>query len=258
LEDTEKEAFAIEIITAANARGIPLCLLGGLGVRIACKDTIKKIPQLCRPIHDIDYASYKCHRRELSEIIEGRGLKPRKELNVLYAASRQIFDLPGTDTELAVDVIFDELRMNHTIPLKRRLSINRLTLLPEDLLLTKLQIVELTEKDTYDTIALLLNDAVQMQLNVSSRGIVEDTYVSNLCANDWGLWRTVTGNLRRLRKGIIIEIELDEEYRTLVAGRITEIENSIQRQPKTWRWKIRSVTGERVPWYEVPEEVEPY
>ncbi|HUO71138.1 MAG TPA: hypothetical protein VMU39_10200 [Solirubrobacteraceae bacterium] len=121
-----------------------------------------------------------------------------------------------------------------------------------DLLLSKLQIVQLNEKDVDDCLRLLVtfpladsedSDAMDLRL---FRATVAD---------DWGWWKTVTLNLARIR-GVLAEGE-----RAAIAGgrldpraQLDVLDAAAQDVPKSRRWKLRARIGERVRWYEEPEE----
>jgi hypothetical protein len=77
-----------------------------------------------------------------------------------------------------------------------------------------------------------------------------------IVGNDWGWWRTVTLNLDR-----IIALASDDHSKLLPEGgkhraveQLGVLGQAIERAPKSLRWKARARVGERVRWYEVPEE----
>ena len=74
--------------------------------------------------------------------------------------------------EQIVDVLIDNFKMCHEIELKHRLSHSGSTISSEDLLLTKLQIVSMTEKDLVDLIAMLIDQEF------------DGGYISDLLSNE--------------------------------------------------------------------------
>ena len=54
-----------------------------------------------------------------------------------------------------MDVFFDKFRMDHTVDFRQRLGLDDLTIPITDLLLTRVQIVKVTEKDAKDIVAIL-------------------------------------------------------------------------------------------------------
>jgi hypothetical protein len=148
--------------------------------------------------------------------------------------------------ERQMDVFVSSFRMCHEIPLEKRLAVDEDTVPLAELLLTKLQIVELNEKDVRDTVALLLEHEV-----TDDDSGVNCTHVSELCAEDWGLWRTITRNLQTLRDRVG-GYDVD---RDLVANRVSLLLTRIDEAPKSRSWRLRAKVGERKRWYELPEEV---
>ena len=117
-------------------------------------------------------------------------------------------------------------------------------------MLTKLQIVELNEKDVRDTLLLFhTHDVGDSDVDVLNAG-----RIAQLCASDWGLWRTITHNLQRCRERIG-DYDLPESDRQRIADRIGSVLDRIEAEPKSRGWKLRARIGERKRWYELPEEV---
>jgi hypothetical protein len=145
-----------------------------------------------------------------------------------------------------VDVFVSSFRMCHEIPLEDRLSVDKDTVPLAELLLTKLQIIELNEKDVRDTVALLLEHDV-----TDDDSGVNASHVATLCANDWGLCRTISQNLNALRDRVG-GYEVDGEA---VSSRVGHILERIEAEPKSRSWRMRAKVGERKRWYQLPEEV---
>jgi hypothetical protein len=148
--------------------------------------------------------------------------------------------------ERQVDVFVKSFRMCHEIPLEERLTVDEDTVPLAELLLTKLQIIELNEKDVRDTVALLL----EHEVTDDDTG-VNATHVASLCADDWGLWRTISHNLGALRD----RVESYEVDRDAVTGRVSVLLERIEAAPKSRSWRMRAKVGERKRWYQLPEEV---
>lgn len=150
-----------------------------------------------------------------------------------------------------VDVFIDVMRMCHVIDLRRRLDLGGPCLAPADLLLSKLQIYEINKKDMVDVVALLLDHVIADH----DDDAINARYVARLAADDWGLHRTLQLNSERLR-GIVQELPVDEAR---VLRRLDELWSSIDAEPKSLRWRLRARVGDRLSWYELPEEVrQPY
>jgi hypothetical protein len=120
-------------------------------------------------------------------------------------------------------------------------------------LLTKLQVAEANDKDLQDAAALLIFHPVTDQSDPES---IDGHRVAELLSKDWGLWRTITGNLERLDNWSSLTSGPAADEATTVHDRIALLRERIDAQPKSMAWKLRARVGERKPWYEQPEEPE--
>jgi len=148
--------------------------------------------------------------------------------------------------ERQMDVFVSSFRMCHEIPLEKRLAVDEDTVPLAELLLTKLQIIELNEKDVRDTVALLLEHEV-----TDDDAGVNATQFAYLCCEDWGLCRTITQNLVGVREHLG-RYEVDTE---VVEARLDALLERVEGTPKSRSWKLRAKIGDRKRWYELPEEV---
>jgi hypothetical protein len=132
------------------------------------------------------------------------------------------------------------------------LETEEFTLPLAELLLEKMQIVQINEKDLIDSIMLLREHSI----GDSDSETVNAVVIAHTLANDWGFWRTVTGNLKVLDETLDHYNGLSQEDRGIVRGRIKELETRIESQPKSLIWKARAKIGERVKWYKDVEELQ--
>jgi hypothetical protein len=245
-EMTDLLGEARRLIDVASERGLVLRLLGGLAIGLLCPE----LPPRTHAGQDLDFGSPSSDRRALSDLLAEQGYVPDKTFNALYG-NRQLY-FAHADTGLAVDVLIDKLHMCHTLEFADRLTRLPYTLDPMDLLLSKLQIVELNEKDVDDCLRLL----VTFPLAESEDPATMDVRVfRTVVADDWGWWRTVTLNLDRSRA------VLADGARPAIAGgrldphaQLDALSQTAEQVPKSRRWKLRSRIGERKRWYEQPEE----
>jgi hypothetical protein len=201
-------------------------------------------PALRRQYKDLDFATSKKSSGELQKLLRDMGYEPHLGFNAMNGRERLLFyDDPN---QRQVDVFVSSFRMCHEIPLERRLDVDSDTVPLAELLLTKLQIIELNEKDVRDTVALLLeHDVTDDDAGVNAE------HVASLCAEDWGLWRTITHNLEGVRQHLT-GYAVDHEVVSMRLGRLQE---RIEAAPKSRGWRLRAKVGERKRWYELPEEV---
>jgi hypothetical protein len=118
-------------------------------------------------------------------------------------------------------------------------------------MLTKLQIIELNEKDIRDTVLLFHGHPIADH----DDGAVNGAQIAALCADDWGLWRTITANLDRCR-GHVGDYDLPAEDRARIEASFDQLLERIEAEPKSRGWRRRAKTGDKKIWYELPEEVE--
>jgi hypothetical protein len=228
---------ATELLTRATERGVAARMFGGVAVAMVLGE---RLPEACRRLPgDLDIAAPKGARRELTQVLVEGGFAADRPFNALHGAERMLFeDRDG----LKVDVVLERFRMCHVIPLEEAFTTAGRTLPPSLLLLTKLQIFELTEKDRLDAISLLAG-CDPAELGVETVGCH--------CGADWGLWRTVTGSLEAVAAGTP---RLTREEHGRLQDNVGELRGAMERAPKSMRWRARARVGDRARWYELPEE----
>ena len=141
--------------------------------------------------------------------------------------------------------------MCHTIDLEDRMPDESPTLAPEDILLTKLQIFEINDKDLIDTIALLLSHPIATG---SEPGINRER-LTKVVGADWGWFTTVSDNLAKV-SARLQTVGLDDADKQTVSQRLAQLHDVMAAAPKTLKWKARARIGRRLPWYDLPEEVD--
>jgi hypothetical protein len=142
--------------------------------------------------------------------------------------------------------------MCHTLYLGDRLTLDDYTIPISDLLLTKLQVVEINEKDIRDLIAILRDHEVVDNASPREKEAIDAGYVSALCAGDWGLCKTLSLTLRKLLT-FLSNYELEPEANQILHTRIGKLSHAIETVPKSFKWKLRDKVGERKRWYDLPE-----
>lgn len=237
---------AVALAEGAAAAGLRLRLLGGLGVRVLCPD----FPPRQRPGQDMDFACASRGRRDVARYLEQSGCVPDKMFNSLNGDRQMYFTAPSGRP---VDVMVDQLTMCHTLDLRPSLKNESLTLDPADLLLSKLQIFELNAKDAHDITHLLSGVPVAEK---ETGPVIHTRRFGEMMASDWGWWRTVTGNLRKLPRLLKENPQMVPPQARFDAAdqadRLLDVADSV---PKSMKWKLRANIGDRVRWYELPEEV---
>lgn len=251
-DSSEREKFENElkrILQASDEAGILLRVIGSLAFQMHCPEFGYLQAAMGRAYTDIDFAAYSRQARQISDLMTGMGYVENREVYIGSEGERAIFDKPGTG--LHVDIFYEKLDFCHAIYWKDRLEVDSPTIPLTELLLEKMQIVQINEKDIVDTIMLLLEhplgDVDQETINIK--------LAAALCANDWGLWRTTTMNLEKVK-------QLAGHYTQLTPGQKSKIESQvndalarINSEPKPLAWRLRDRVGDRVKWYKDVDEV---
>jgi hypothetical protein len=252
VEHLEYVDRALGLVEDAREQGLELRILGSLAYRLHCPANIELFEQMKRDLTDIDLGERGEQRGEVRTWLESRGFVVDQDIVVATEGKRYCFTEPGSGT--ALDIFFDELYFCHPIPLRDRLELDYPTITPTDLLLEKMQIVELNPKDVKDSLVLMLEHS----LDASEKDAIDHTYVARLLGADWGFYYTVTTNLERLR-GHLGDGELDAGQAQIVEERIEALERAIEEEPKTGKWRMRARIGPRKRWYqEVAEKSETF
>ncbi len=241
LEDPIAEAE--RIASAAAAARVGVKLMGGAGIHLHSPSAHR--PPLRRKYGDLDYAMPKRDRKAALTFFPSLGYEANERFNLMQGDHRLYFfdNLHSRQ----VDVFIDSIRMSHVIDLRDRLDHDGPCATPSDLLLSKLQIYEMNRKDLVDLTALLLDH------HVASNDVeaIDAAYIARLTADEWRLYHALEVNIVKLL-ATLDELDVD---RDLVRSRVDEIWKAVEAQSKPLKWKLRAQVGERVSWYELPEEV---
>ena len=232
------------LIGMATQAGLTLRVLGGVAVCLQAPDDRPLLP---RKVGDIDVTTRKDGKRGATEVLTGAGYVPDVHFNAFHGARRLLFYDEANQRKL--DVFVGEFAMCHEIPIADRLELEPLTVPLAELMLTKLQIVELNERDQRDIYNLVYHHAVT---DGDGKGIEAD-FIAALCAKDWGLWRTTRSTIERCATNLA-SYELGASNTAVISSRLASLWQRIEVEPKSARWRLRNRVGDRVRWYDEPEE----
>jgi hypothetical protein len=239
---------ARHVLAGCQVGQVTARLIGGLAV--ACHLHTSTPPGLDRAYGDIDIVVGRKQSRATTAALAGLGYRPNQRFNALHGDRRLLFYDEPNGRQL--DVFVGSFAMCHTLDLSARLGFGPDTLSVADLLLTKLQIVEINTKDLVDAAQLLRNH----ELDRGDQPGADHLSLDRLCAvtsGDWGWYTTLSDNLARLAG--FAQQELAEPDQGTVTGRVQAIQQAIDQAGKSLRWKARARLGRHSPWYELPEEV---
>jgi hypothetical protein len=245
------EAEATRLLEAAGEAGVTLRLLGAVAFRRRCPRYGRLQDQLNRKYTDIDFAGYGREVAGIRRVMAGAGYREDTGIYVESEGTRLIFE--HAQTHLHLDVFLDKLAFSHTIWWKDRLDVDEETIPMAELVLEKMQILQINEKDLIDTIMLLL----EHPLGDQDRDAINVRLMAELCATDWGLWRTTTMNLEKTAQMAQTYQELDGGEKRRVRDQVDAILRRIEAQPKSRKWRWRARIGDRKKWYRDVGELGP-
>ena len=236
------------VLRECDARQVSGGLLGGLAVaRHRHRPTP---PPLERSYADIDIVIGRKDGKQAKAALLALGYVPNERFNGLHGDRRLLFYDEANGRQL--DVFVGSFSMCHSLDLSGRLTLLPDTLSVADLLLTKLQIVQINAKDLIDAAQLLRNHEVGRADEPGADHLSLDR-VCAITSADWGWYTTLSDNLAKL---VTFAGEtLAEPDRGLVTDAAQSIQTAIDEAAKSLRWKARARLGRRAAWYELPEEV---
>jgi len=244
LEDEAKR-----LLQASSDKKVVLKLLGGVAVAMRCPSASRS--GLRRSYVDMDFVAHEKQSKAIGAFFVEMGYQPRQRFNAMMGRKRLIFN--DLANQRRVDIFLDVFEMCHRFNFSERVGLEPLTLPLADLLATKLQIVQINEKDFKDLTALLLDHDV----GSVDGDTINGPYVARLCSNDWGTYKTLTLNLSKLGTSINGYGLAPSEVET-VRTRIGKLVDMIEKEPKSFAWKMRARVGEKKTWYELPEADKPF
>jgi hypothetical protein len=251
-DQAERDKFENElrrISDASHKAGILLRVIGSLAFQMHCSKYGYLQQAMGRAYTDIDFGGYRRQAREIKALMSGLGYIEEQEVFIVSEGNRSIFN--HTTNGLHVDVFYDKLDFCHEVSWNNRLEVDTPTIPLAEMLLEKMQIVKINEKDVIDTIMLLL----EHPLGDKDSETINIALVAQLCAKDWGLWRTTTMNLHKVRQLAQGYPQLKEDEKQFVASQVHMALARIEAEPKPLAWRLRARVGDRVKWYKDVDEV---
>jgi hypothetical protein len=256
-------AEARTIVDHGNEAGVVVRLTGGLAVRHYAID----LEFAEREYSDIDLIGFKRQVSEIGEVFRDLGYVENKHVSMATGNGQLQFFMPETgpkrtqsDRALPVltetppsdhiDVFLDAMRMDHDLDFRDRLEINTYAIDPADLFLSKLQIVNLNEKDVHDVTTLVKDVYVDFQPHP---GVLDLQHVAEVCAADWGLYIDVMNNIDTVVENLD-DYDLSPRDAARVRRTLELAQDMMTEQAKTLRWRLRARIGKRVRWYSEVEE----
>jgi len=249
-EGQEYERSALTLFGESKHRNIDLRLIGSIAVRVRCHQ-YSKIISSARKYKDIDFYALGNERGKIKEMFLDLNFEIDRALQIALEEMRYSFF--HKDSRLRIDVFFDELNFCHRLDLRNRLSVEQSPTIPlADLLLSKLQIVNLEAKDIEDICLLFLEHPI----GDCDKDCINVGYISRLLADDWGFWFTVKQNLAKLDSDTKKRFQKDSNSYLRIQSQLATLDSRLLLETKAWRWIIRAKIGTRLKWYRTVEEGE--
>lgn len=187
----------------------------------------------------------KFRKNKMKDFFREMGYEKRPTTMSSAATQRQIYFHPKG--WFYVDVFFDKLlAANHPLDLRGRLELDSPTVTPTDLLLEKMQIVFPDEKDVKDVMFLLHTHEIALK---EENNRMNAKFISAKLASDWGFWYTVTTNIKGLKQYISEAQNLTESEKQDLTFKLDKLHGTIDSEPKSTGWKMRSIMGAKRKWY---------
>src|SRR5512142_105143 len=226
----ERDKFEKElkrILKASDEAGVLLRVIGSLAFQMHCPKYGYLQQAMGRAYTDIDFAAYSRQTRAIQELMAKLGYTDNQEVFIVSGGERSIFD--RSEIGLHIDIFWEKLDFCHVIRWSGRLEVDSPSIPLAEMLLEKMQIVQINEKDVIDTIMLLLEhplgDVDPETINIKR--------VAELCAADWGLWRTVTMNMGKVRILAQGYDQLTPEQKSTIDAQVQKALTRIEQEPKS-------------------------
>jgi len=241
--------MAVKVSEAALEKKLPIKLLGATAFINRCPNYRDLYFSFGRRLTDVDVVTYGSVK---TEIVDGffADLGFEKQQHYIWHASTR--DIFLSSDGLLLDVFRDKLEFCHTIYFKNRLDGPWLTIPLEEMLLQKLQIVRINDKDLKDLSVLFL----EHDITPGASDGIDANYIASLFAKDWGFFHTGTTNLKKFHRYLKNIAELTKDNKAVIRGKIDALLKVIDAEPKTLGWKLRSKIGTKLKWYNEVEEIE--
>ncbi len=237
---------ARQLSTDAQKEGLILRVMGPIALHYYFPEYVNLYRQMERlgerVFTDIDFASYGKQRGKLVPFFERHGYGLEKRAAMIAGGTRLIFFSPKIPM---IDVFFDKLDYNHPVDFKNRLEYHPYCVSLTDLLLQKLQIVQINDKDLKDAMLLFL----AASLGESDKDSINTRYLIKIFSDDWGFYYTAINNLIKIKEATANVSALNNQQRQIIITQIDQLINLIEVSPKSGKWKTRAQTGTKKSWY---------
>jgi hypothetical protein len=247
----------LRIVEDAKKEGATLRITGGIAIfhlvekNPAIKELIlkhRKAGKSSANFADLDLVGYSKDTKKINKLfLEQYLFQKDKIINALFGDRRRIYYHP--EEVYHVDIFLDKLEFNHDIDIRGRLEMDFPDMDFADLLLTKLQIHYVNDKDLLDIIGLSTHDKWDEEVNAQR--------IVGILSNDWGFYYDAVNNLRAAasRATELLNQSQSEIALQLSTKRIQDLINRIEQSPKSKSWNKGAKNGPKKQWWREIENV---
>jgi hypothetical protein len=235
------------IVEEAQKQGIIMRVMGPLALHYYFPDQVDLYAKLERLgeryFTDIDFAAYGKHQGKMKGFMESIGYECDLQTMALSGKTRHIYYAGPVPM---IDVFFDKLDYCHEVSYKDRLELDEYCVTLSDILLQKLQIVEINDKDLKDIEYLF----VTCEIGDEDRHMINQNFIAKRFADDWGFWYTATQlNLPKVKTHCDTVEALTPEMRERIKAQADKMIARVDAEPKTRGWTKRAKKGTKKIWY---------
>lgn len=242
LKDPVEEAR--RVVEAADEAGLLVRQIGGTAIWEHA-ETVRE-GTFEREYRDVDFVGTTAEESEIVDLmVDELGYAPNERFNTMRRFRLEFLD---EENERKADFILDRFQFCHKWSLEERLDEDHPTIPIEDLLMSKIQIVESSDRDVRDIVVMVNDHPVEAAADTE---VIDPTYIADLCKGDWGLYKTTTMSIDRVEE--YLENNDPPVDESVIVDRLENIRSEVESEPKTIQWKLRSIIGERKQWYDRPE-----
>jgi len=233
------------ILKKCKEEEIEVRVMGGLAIFLKYPGYEELSNKIREPFSDIDLITRQRDIEKIETLFGELGFEQNRNFKILFGYQRRIFYTP---MDITVEVYLDDLHLCQELKISERLSLDYPTICATDLLLSKIQRVDLQDKDVFDILVLLANCGFSRK----SCDNIDLEYISELCSKNWGWWKIFKINLKRL---LDYNRELfGNQGEGNIDINLKQIGHAIDSKKKSIGWKLRNIIGEKIKWYSYVEE----
>ena len=242
----EFEKEAQRILHAARENQLQLVVMDPVALWLCCTGTrhLLSQPQKRR----ITFAAAAGQAAQFGTLFDRLGYQPNQRFNSVYGTRQLYFHNPLR--MIGVNVFLDAFQMYHRLDLRGVLARGENILPVTEVVLTRLQIVDPIEPALNDLCALFIEYGLSL---TPGEHAIDMRQISQLCADDWGWYKTVTLNLDRMTQ--YAQAHLLPIHQQKIERQARQLRSTIEATPKSLRWQARAPLGESIRWYETPIEI---